>query len=110
MDIDKSLNALYHLHPQIKDMVDENNELIEINDELKKENEELKKELEELKKQNQEIELEKEKERQFKIFKKGWIEFNEGVINKVSLKEIEYGFNQWWEKNKSKFTSEEEED
>ena len=31
----KSLNALYHLHPQIKDLVDENNE-------LKKENEELK--------------------------------------------------------------------
>ncbi len=37
--MDKSLNALYHLHPQIKDIVDENNE-------LKKENEKLKEQIE----------------------------------------------------------------
>ncbi len=57
---------------------------------------------------NEELKMELEKERQFKIFKKQWIEFNEGVNNKFTLKEIEYGFNKWWEKNKSKFTSDEE--
>ena len=51
---DKSLNCLYYLHPQIKDTVDENNELLEEKKELIIQLIKVKKELSEQKNENQE--------------------------------------------------------
>ena len=52
---DKSLNCLYYLHPQIKDTVDENNELLEEKKELIIQLIKVKKELSEQKKENQKL-------------------------------------------------------